>query len=272
MTTTRKPWNREELVLVMNLYCRIPFGRQHSRAPEVIELAQVLGRTPGSIAMKLNNLTSLDPEEKARGVAGLPGASQLDQQMWDEFHADWEGMAAESELLWEKMVRHHAAFPSVEGERSAKSARSLPEGLPESFPTGPTESKRTVKVRLAQNFFRRTVLAAYHGCCCVSDNPVPELLIASHILPWAAFPEHRANPSNGLCLSHIHDAAFDKGLITFDETRALVLSKRLKDYLPNEAIRVNFASYEGSALRVPEKFFPDEKFLAHHRENIFLDR
>lgn len=272
MTTTRKPWTREQLVLVMNLYCRIPFGRQHSRAPEVIELAQVLGRTPGSVAMKLNNLTSLDPEEKARGVVGLPGASQLDRHVWDEFHADWEGMAAESELLWEKTVRHHAALPSAEGERSAKSARPLPEGLPESFPTGSTESKRTVKVRLAQAFFRRTVLAAYHGCCCVSGNPVPELLIASHILPWAAFPEHRANPSNGLCLSRLHDAAFDKGLITFDETRALVLSKRLKDYLLNEAIRVNFASYEGSVLRVPEKFFPEERFLAHHRENIFLDR
>jgi putative restriction endonuclease len=256
----------------MNLYCRIPFGRQHSRAMEVIELAQVLGRTPGSVAMKLNNLTSLDPEEKARGVAGLPGASQLDRQVWDEFHTNWEGMAAESEFLWEKTIRHHEVLPSEEDAGAAKKARPLPEALPDNLPTGPTESERTVKVRLAQVFFRRTVLAAYHGRCCISGNPVPELLIASHILPWAGFAEHRANPSNGLCLSRLHDAAFDQGLIAFDESKRLVLSKRLRDYLPNEAIRVNFSSYEGSALRLPEKFFPEERFLAHHREHIFIDR
>lgn len=108
--------------------------------------------------------------------------------------------------------------------------------------------------------------------CCISGNPIPELLIASHILPWPGFPEHRANPSNGLCLSRLHDAAFDQGLITFDESRRLVLSKRLRDYLPNEAIRVNFSTYEGSALRLPEKFFPEERFLAHHREHTFIDR
>lgn len=90
----------------MNLYCRIPFGRQHSHAPEIIDLAQVLGRTPGSVAMKLNNLTSLDPEEQARGIKGLPGASKLDRQIWDDFHKNWEEMAAESELLWRKIFQN----------------------------------------------------------------------------------------------------------------------------------------------------------------------
>jgi putative restriction endonuclease len=102
MTTIRKLWDRTELLLAMNLYCRIPFGRQHSQAPEIIDLAQVLGRTPGSVAMKLNNITSLDPEEKARGIKGLLGASNLDRQVWNEFHTNWEEMVAESELLGNK--------------------------------------------------------------------------------------------------------------------------------------------------------------------------
>lgn len=234
-------------------------------------MARMLGRTPGSIAMKLNNFTSLDPEEKTRGVTGLPGVSRLDMQVWGEFHADWVGMAAESELLWEKAIHHHETVTVPQYVRTAQQAYPLPEVLPDNLPIGLTESERTVKVRLAQGFFRRTVLAAYHGCCCVSGNPVPELLVASHILPWADFPEHRANPTNGLCLSRLHDAAFDKGLITIDENRRLILSKRLKDYLPNEAIRINFSTYEGRGLRLPEKFFPGEMFLAHHRENIFID-
>lgn len=249
----RKPWNRDELLMVMNLYCRIPFGRQHSRAPEVIELANVLGRSPGSVAMKLNNLTSLDPEELARGVKGLPGASQLDRQVWTEFHEDWERLAVESEQLRNQgMGIQPAALPD------------------ESSPVvGRTETERTIKTRLAQGFFRRAVLAAYQNQCCISGNPIPELLIASHILPWASHPEQRVNPRNGLCLSRLHDGAFDQGLITFDDEYRLLLSKRLRDYLSHQTIRDNFACYEGQTIRLPEKFFPDQGFLAEHRSSIF---
>ncbi len=253
--TTRKLWNRNELLLVINLYCRIPFGRQHSRAPEVIELAVALGRTPGSIAMKLNNLTSLDPEEHVRGVKGLPGASQLDRQVWNEFHEHWERMATESEHLWQQ------AIPSQIIATNDLYATQ----------EGPTESERKVKVRLAQSFFRRMVLTVYQGQCCISGNPIPELLVASHILPWSNYPQHRVNPRNGLCLSRIHDGAFDQGLIAFDDDYRLILSRRLKDHLTHQAIHDNFACYEGKSLKMPEKFFPDRDFLAEHRGSIFQD-
>lgn len=252
---TRKPWNRDELLLVMNLYCRIPFGRQHSRAPEIIELASALDRTPGSVAMKLNNLTSLDPEERARGVKGLPGASQLDRRVWNEFHEDWERCAIESEQLWLQIS--HSQPPEI--------------GDVDISNEGPTETERTVKVRLAQGFFRRMVLAAYQGRCCVSGNPLAELLVASHILPWASHPEQRVNPRNGLCLSRLHDGAFDQGLIAFDDDYRLILSKRLKDHLASQAIRDNFACYEGNPMKLPEKFYPDRRFLAKHREFLFQD-
>ncbi len=44
-----KPWERDELILAINLYCKTPFGRIHVRNPEIIELATLLGRTPGNI-------------------------------------------------------------------------------------------------------------------------------------------------------------------------------------------------------------------------------
>jgi putative restriction endonuclease len=255
--TIRKPWSRDELLLVMNLYCRIPFGRQHSRASEVIELANALGRTPGSVAMKLNNLTSLDPEERARGVKGLPGASQLDRLVWNEFHEDWERFAIESEQLRCQVT--HCAPPVLATENMDEST------------DGPTESQRMVKTRLAQGFFRRMVLMAYQGKCCISGNPIPELLVASHILPWASHPEHRVNPCNGLCLSRLHDGAFDQGLITFDEDYRLVLSKRIRDHLAHRSIHDNFACFEGKPLNLPEKFYPDRQLLAKHRETLFKD-
>jgi putative restriction endonuclease len=106
--------------------------------------------------------------------------------------------------------------------------------------------------------------------CCLTGTPVPELLIASHILPWADHPEHRVNPRNGLCLARTHDAAFDAGLITFDKSWRLVLSKRLRDYLPSDAVERQFVAYEGRAIELPEKFRPEGKFLLDHRETIFL--
>lgn len=177
--------------------------------------------------MKLNNLTSLDPKEKARGIKGLPGASRLDRQIWDKFHTDWEAMATESELLWKQLVENQDFPPSLEKPVEVLEEKTFSNDTFK-LPIGPTESIRTQKIRLAQGFFRRTVLAAYLGRCCISGIPIPELLIASHILPWAFFPEQRTNPCNGLCLSRLHDAAFDEGLITFDEDYRLVLSRDLK--------------------------------------------
>lgn len=263
--TDRKPWSREETILAMNLYCRIPFGRQHSRAPEIIELAKAIGRTPGSVAMKLNNITSIDPEEQTRGVKGLRSASKQDKIIWGEFHANWEAMAAESEYLWQEIVIRHKLL------NEASIATNIQGELEKLESSGATETSRTTKVRLAQSFFRQTVLSAYLGQCCISGNPIPELLIASHIMPWSDFPDQRINPCNGLCLSRLHDAAFDRGLIAFDENYRLLLSKQLRDYLPNESLNVNFVAHEYNELRLPEKFRPDKAFLAHHREYIYCE-
>lgn len=259
----------------MNLYCRIPFGRQNSRAPEVIELARALGRTPGSVAMKLGNLTSLDPEEAARGIGGLTSASRLDRQVWDEFHSDWETLAAESEGLWRRRVGVQVDnIGSSEPADSTHDPNEPASGMvvpPGREPNGPTEGTGMSRTRLAQDFFRRAVLTAYGVRCCVSGIPVSQLLVASHILPWSRFPEHRIDPCNGLCLSRLHDAAFDHGLITFDAQNRLVLSRRLKDHLPNDSLQQNFVAFAGSQIRSPERFPPSKAFLSQHREQVFQD-
>lgn len=262
----RRNWNRDELMLAMNLYCTLPFGRFHSHAPEVEHLAQAIGRTPSSVAMKLCNLASLDPLHQDRGVKGLAGASKADRDIWHAFHADWENMAVESEDMKQKLDDlsttdndHLARRNPLERDIKA----------PLYPPLGPDEGQSMVRVRYTQGFFRRSVLAAYGVRCCITGNPVPQLLVASHILPWSAFPQHRANPSNGLCLSKTHDASFDQGLITFDQDYRLVLSDYLTSFLPDEAIRNEFVAYEGQQISLPDKFTPDQQFLDHHRKHIF---
>jgi putative restriction endonuclease len=75
-------WSREELILAINLYCKLPFGRLHNRNPEIINLANLIGRTPSSVAYKLVNFASLDPSLKARGIKGASNASNLDREIW----------------------------------------------------------------------------------------------------------------------------------------------------------------------------------------------
>ena len=132
-----------------------------------------------------------------------------------------------------------------------------------------TEAEATTKIRIGQNFFRQVVLSSYDNRCCITGNPIPELLIASHIVPWRAQSEHRLNPRNGLCLARTHDAAFDRGLITFDENNRLLLSHYLQEFLPEETLERNFVAYAGSQLRLPEKFHPEPDFLRFHREQVF---
>jgi putative restriction endonuclease len=251
-------WTREQLVLALNLYYRIPFGRQDKRTAEVIALAKAIGRTPSAVAMKLNNFTSIDPGEKGR-VKGLAGASDRDREVWAEFHANWAPMAAKSEALWNARVGEAPHGDDVEGERTS-----------DAIFDGPTEASRTTTVRRAQAFFRRAVLSAYERRCCVSGIPLKELLVASHIIPWADSAADRVNPANGLCLSRLHDGAFDKGLVTFDKERRLVLGKRLRDQLSNDVLRQSFQRFEGKPIRLPTRCLPEERFLAYHREHRFV--
>jgi len=91
-----------------------------------------------------------------------------------------------------------------------------------------TEQQRFTKQRIGQDLFRRDVLNAWNGRCCVSKLNVPELLRASHIKPWAACSNtERLDPRNGLPLSANLDALFDRGLIGFDKHGKIRISAKL---------------------------------------------
>ncbi len=66
-------WTEHELLIAMNLYCRLPFGQFDQSNKHIREVAEKMDRTPGSLAMKLSNLASLDTYHQSRGVVGLRG-------------------------------------------------------------------------------------------------------------------------------------------------------------------------------------------------------
>ena len=105
-------WSREQLKLAFHLYCQLPFGKLHSRNAEIVELAQLIGRTPSAVAMKLVNFASLDPAIKSTGRAGLGNAGSLDREIWDEFQANWEGLAVECNRLRTALVESQSQVPT----------------------------------------------------------------------------------------------------------------------------------------------------------------
>ena len=72
----RIPWSRDELLVAFALYCQIPFGRLHKGNPEIVRIAEAIGRTPSALAMKLVNIAGLDPAITSTGRVGLPNASR----------------------------------------------------------------------------------------------------------------------------------------------------------------------------------------------------
>lgn len=261
------PWTREHFLIALNLYCKLPFGKLHRSNPIIIDAARRMGRTANSLAMKLCNFASLDPVQRARGIKGLTGATKQDRAMWSEFHENLATLGPESEqMLHQRFTEDDSReldFLGFDKVRLERPRLMIPEG--------PTETKATVAVRRGQQFFRQTILNAYSVRCCISGINVPRLLVASHIKPWCDFPEDRLNPCNGLCLSSLHDDAFDAGLITFDEDRRLVLSKQLRRYFPQPALEQSFVPFEGNPIQLPSKVAePDPSFLRYHSEHVFV--
>lgn len=254
-------WTREHFLIALNLYCKLPFGKLHKGNPIIIEAASKMGRTPNSLAMKLCNFAAIDPVQQARGIRGLPGATKQDRAMWSEFQSNLGTLATESEDLL------HDLFTKEETKELDFLAQDRVRFV---TPAGPTETQASVKVRRGQQFFRQSVLTAYDLRCCISGINVPRLLVASHIKPWGKFPDFRLNPRNGLCLSTLHDAAFDSGLITLDDNLNVILSERLRSFFPQPALEENFVPFSGQPIRLPVKLAePDPDFLRYHREEVF---
>lgn len=253
---TGKGWSHEQLKLAFVFYCQTPFGKLHSRNPGIIELAKLIGRTPGALAMKLSNFASFDPSITATGRRGLSGASARDREIWDEFHADWERLIVECEQLRQGLLFEQGLKP--ERLQAAEDEFALDDY------TGETRQV-IVQQRIKQEFFRRAVLASYRGRCCISGVSDPRLLVASHIVPWRDDKANRLNPSNGLCLSAIHDKAFDHHLFSLTDDYRVVLSKGLE--LTNDALlRKVFWEVQDHKITLPERFLPDPVFVQRHRE------
>jgi len=253
---TTNLWTRDELIIVFNLYLKLPFGKLHTKTPEVTELASLTGRTVNSIAIRLSNFASCDPYHQNRGVKGMQGGRQQCQPIWDEFFLNKEALVFESErILAEK-----------ENQTIEKKFSELLFDLKDL--KGETKL-REVRTRVNQNVFRQIVIANYNTKCAITGIDIPDLLVASHILPWAKNENERLNPENGICLSALYDKAYDRGYISITEKYHVVLSTDLKKKSKHEFFSKYFSHIEGAPIILPKKYLPNKEFLQFHTDTIF---
>lgn len=253
---TIRLWTREELILAFNLYLKIAFGKTHSHNPKIIELASLVNRTPSSIVMRLGNFASIDPFHINRGITGLKNGMNQVQPIWNEFFHNQEELIFLSEQILAQKQNTSIENKYEEILFDIKNLKG-------------EDIVRTIKTRVNQSVFRQMILSNYNNKCAISGIDIPELLLASHIIPWSRNEEHRLNPENGICLSALYDKAFDKGLIGINTNHEVIFSDTIKKKKDNEFYAKYFNSIENQKITGAQKYSPRKEFLEYHLDTIF---
>lgn len=133
-------------------------------------------------------------------------------------------------------------------------------------PASPAERRyalREVKQRLHQTMFREMVISAYDGRCALSGLPEPLLLDAAHIVSDADEKYGQPIITNGIPLSKIHHAAFDRHLIGVDPDYRVHVSDRLRSLNDGPTLEALKMLHQAT-IRLPgrEKDRPDRDRLA----------
>ena len=157
--------------------------------------------------------------------------------------------------LYEVLSRVYAlalALPDGPLETFLAKTKSLPKT---------TEAERLVIQRVGQGIFRERLLAYWGERCPLTGITDTALLRASHIIPWSDCESdaERLHIHNGLLLSALWDAAFDRGLVTFDPNGNPVFAASL-----SQAARVELHWYGPIPLRDGHR-----QRLVWHREHLF---
>lgn len=252
----RRLWTREELILTLSVYFQLPFGRLNHSTPEVRELAQLIGRTENSAALRLVNFAACDPYIINSGRTGMVSGRTVCMPIWEEFYNDRERLFSEAQVIKASLL-HKSVEETLQLTDNDLEGR---------------ERTTVIRQRVNQSVFRSMILNNYEEHCAITGINIPELLVAGHIIPWSdSTPQQKLSPENGICLSALYDKAFDKGLITISpDDFAVVLSSALREYETKDYFDRHFGSIAGSPIAMPIEHKPNRDFLAYHRDHVFV--
>lgn len=145
------------------------------------------------------------------------------------------------------------ALPDNPLKRFREKTRSLPKT---------TEAERLIVTRVGQDIFRDALMLFWNARCPITAITDPALLRASHMKPWKDCDrdEERLDVYNGLLLSALWDAAFDRYLVTFREDGFPEFSPHL-----SAAARARLDVDLKVPIALSEEHLP---YLSHHRSTF----
>lgn len=245
----RNDWTEEQTLVLFNAYLNGDekgFGNRES--PVVLKYSKILGRSPGSIKAKMENIRTANPAYTLKRT----NSARYITQVWMDLLEDYEGAVERigrvaSEYLADRNLdAGEVVIGKVEFNPGADDAREC-------------------RVRKGQGVFRLNVANNFERRCCITGIAENSLLVASHIVPWSeSSPEEKTDPRNGLFLNRLHDGLFDRHLMTIDEEMRVVYSDGLEEGMPPEVYERFFKPYEGGRISEPVYFEIDAGLLARH--------
>ena len=132
-----------------------------------------------------------------------------------------------ADILLAKIGKPGAFFKnsaSIEEGKKEDDAQKAIEGRTD---IGPTQKQQLVQARRGQGIFKSNVRLNEKQCRVTGIEDL-RLLIASHIKPWAdSSDKEKLDGCNGLLLSPHVDRLFDRGLISFEDNGAMLVSSKL---------------------------------------------
>ena len=249
-------WSREETIVAFNVYCKIPFKNSNKTHPLIIKYANILGRSPSALNMKVGNIGRLDPDLKKYGIKGLIHGAKMEEEVWNEFYGNPELLAFESEKIIAQISNQ-----SIEDSTAIK-IDDLPQGI---------ERSAIIRQRVNQSFFRSAVMSAYNFKCCISGVNTPQLTEACHIVDWSDDPNNRTNPKNGLCMNPFFHKAYDTHLLAITPDMSIIVSEELFQSATEKTFFNYLEEINGRKMFLPEKFLPKKEFLELHY-NKYINR
>jgi putative restriction endonuclease len=170
----------------------------------------------------------------------MANASTQDKAIWQELQGNWDAVALEAAAEYEKLATSHGLPSNVD----------VIDELPETLDIAEGKTRMaTVEVRVNQARFRKAILASYN-------------------VPWSQDKQNRLNPHNGLCLSALHDKAYDQGLITVMPDYTVRVSQALKKTSDHPFTNAALLDFHKRPIHLPERFRPDPRFLKTHAERF----
>lgn len=202
-------WTRNEYLITLDLYLNHSEIVEDKNDPKIRKAADLIGRTPDAVALRLANYRNIDP----RSTKGMSHVSKGCREIWDDYFGNEDQLEYETESARQRLT-------------SRRSSQKRPASEEPDIRTGEIPVKG--HSRQGQDDFRAVVRSRFEDTCLLCEVSTPGLLQAGHILPWSEFEDLRDDADNGLLLCYTHHRAFDLGMFTITESHKLVVNPILR--------------------------------------------